>query len=94
LGGPIDSSRFHPVHVANNFNFNLGAQQGKLDADLRTSALLGTSSFQSANDYYPFALEYGDELALVAAEMVEGLSISVAFHHFFGMGVSDSRSLP
>jgi hypothetical protein len=22
LGGPIDSNRFHPVHVVNNFNFN------------------------------------------------------------------------
>jgi hypothetical protein len=22
-GGPRDNSRFHPVHVANNFNFNL-----------------------------------------------------------------------
>ena len=31
----------------------LGAQQGKLDADLRTSALLGTPSVQSVHDYYP-----------------------------------------
>jgi hypothetical protein len=32
----------------------LGAQHGKLDADLRTSALLGTSSAQPIHDYYPF----------------------------------------
>jgi hypothetical protein len=31
----------------------LGAQHGKLDADLRTSALLGTLSVQSVHDYYP-----------------------------------------
>jgi hypothetical protein len=29
----------------------LGAQHGKLDADLRTSALLGTPSVQSIHDY-------------------------------------------
>jgi hypothetical protein len=37
----------------------LGAQHGKLDADLRTSALLGTPLVQSVHDYYPFALEDG-----------------------------------
>jgi hypothetical protein len=31
-------------------------QHGKLDADLRTSALLGKSSVKSINEYYPFAL--------------------------------------
>ena len=35
----------------------LGAQHGKFNADLRTSALLGTPSVQSVHDYYPFALE-------------------------------------
>jgi hypothetical protein len=37
----------------------LGAQHVKLDADLRTSALLGTLAVQSVHDYYPFALEDG-----------------------------------
>jgi hypothetical protein len=45
-------------------NLALGAQHGimelsKLDADLRTSALLGTPSVQSIHDYYPFAMEDG-----------------------------------
>jgi hypothetical protein len=35
----------------------LGAKHGKLEADLRTSALLGAPSVQSVHDYYPFALE-------------------------------------
>jgi hypothetical protein len=34
----------------------LGAQHDKLDADLRTSDVLGTPSDQSVHDYYPFAL--------------------------------------
>jgi hypothetical protein len=42
----------------------LGAQQGKLDADLRTSALLGTSSVQSVHDYYSFVVEDGADLRL------------------------------
>jgi hypothetical protein len=37
----------------------LGAQHGKLDADLRNSALHGTPSVQSIHDYYPFAMEDG-----------------------------------
>jgi hypothetical protein len=41
----------------------LGAQNGKLDADPRTSALLGTPSVQSVYDYYPFAVEDGGRLA-------------------------------
>jgi hypothetical protein len=35
------------------------AMHGKLDADLRTSALLGTPSVMSVHDYYPFALYDG-----------------------------------
>jgi hypothetical protein len=34
-----------------------GAQQGKLDIDLRASASFGTLSVHSAHDCYPFALE-------------------------------------
>jgi hypothetical protein len=41
----------------------LGAQHGKLDADLRTFAFLGTPSVQSAHDYYPFPMEDGGRLA-------------------------------
>jgi hypothetical protein len=52
-------------------NLALGAQQGKLDGDLRTSALLGTPSFQSVHDHYPFALEDGGRLAPIAAELVD-----------------------
>jgi hypothetical protein len=64
----------------------LGAQQGKLDADLRTSALLGTPSVQSVHDYYPFALEDGSRLAPMAAELVDRLAILVAVRRFHGMG--------
>jgi hypothetical protein len=44
----------------------LGAQHGKFNADLRTSALLGTPSVQSVHDYYPVALEDGGRLAPMA----------------------------
>jgi hypothetical protein len=71
----------------------LGAQQGKLDADLRTSALLATPSVQSVHDYYPFAMEDGGRLAPMAAELVDRLSILVAVRRFPGMGAGDSRSL-
>jgi hypothetical protein len=37
----------------------MGAQQAKLDADLRTSFPLGTPYIQSVYDYYPFAREDG-----------------------------------
>jgi hypothetical protein len=37
----------------------VGAQHSKIDADLRTYALLGTPSVKSVHDYYPFALEDG-----------------------------------
>jgi hypothetical protein len=71
----------------------LGAQQGKLDADLRTSALLGMSSVQSVHDYYPFAMEDGGRLAPMAAELVDRLAILVAVRRFLGMGAADYRSL-
>jgi hypothetical protein len=48
-------------------NLALGAQHGKLDADLSTSALLGTPSVQSIHDYHPFAMEDGGRLAPMAA---------------------------
>jgi hypothetical protein len=35
----------------------LGAHHGKLDADLRTFALLGTPSVHAVHDYYPFYME-------------------------------------
>jgi hypothetical protein len=46
----------------------LGAHHGKTDADLRTSALLGTPSVQSIHDYYPFAMEDGGRLAPMLTE--------------------------
>jgi hypothetical protein len=72
----------------------LGAQQGKLDADLRTSALLCTPSVQSIHDdYYPFALEDGGRLAPMAAELVDRLATLVVVRRFLCMGAADSRSL-
>jgi hypothetical protein len=71
----------------------LGAHQGKLDADLGTSALLGTPSVQTVYDYYPFALEDGGRLALVAAELVDRLAILVGVRRCLGMGAAYSRSL-
>jgi nicotinamidase-related amidase len=71
----------------------LGAQHGKIDADLRTFALLGTPSVQSVHDYYPFALEDGGRLAPMAAELVDRLAVLVAACRFHGMVVADSRSL-
>jgi hypothetical protein len=71
----------------------LGAQHGKLDADLRTSALLGTPPGQSVHDYYPFAMEDGGRLAPMAAELVDRLAILVAIRCFPSMGVDGSRSL-
>jgi hypothetical protein len=68
----------------------LGAQHGKLDADLRTFALLGTPSVQSIHDLYPFVLEDGGRLASM---LVDRLAILVAVRRFFGMGATNSRSL-
>jgi hypothetical protein len=59
-----------------------GAQHGNLDEDLRTSALLGTLSIQSVNDYYPFA-PFGPA---TAAELVDRMAILVAGRRFHGMG--------
>jgi hypothetical protein len=74
-------------------NLALRAQNGKLDADLRTSALLGTPSVQSIHDYYSFAMEDGGRLAPMAAELVNRLAILVVVRRFSGMGAADSRSL-
>jgi hypothetical protein len=71
----------------------LGAQHGKLDADLRTFALLGTPSVQSVHEYYPFALKDGSRLAPMAGELVDRMAILVAVRRFPGMGAADSRSL-
>jgi hypothetical protein len=71
----------------------LGAQHGKLYADLRTYALLGTPSVQSVHDYYPFAVEDGGRWAPMAVELVDRIAILVAVRRFLGMGAADSRSL-
>jgi hypothetical protein len=56
-------------------------------------ALLGTASFQSVHDYYPFALHDGGRLAPMAAELVDRLAIFVAVRRYPCMGAADSRSL-
>jgi hypothetical protein len=71
----------------------LGAQHGKLDADFRTYALLGTPSVQSIHDYYPFAMEDGDRLAPMAVELFDRLAILVVVRRFRGMGATNSRSM-
>jgi hypothetical protein len=71
----------------------LGAQHGKLDADLRTFALLGTPSVQSVHDYYAFALEDGGRLAPMSDELVDRLAILVAFRRFPDEGVANCRFL-
>jgi hypothetical protein len=71
----------------------LGAQNGKLDADLRTFALLGTPSVWSIHDYHPFALEDGGRLAPMAAELVDRLAILVVVRRFPCMGAAYSHSL-
>jgi hypothetical protein len=71
----------------------LGAEHGKIHAELRISALLGMPSVQSVHDYYPFPLEDGDRLAPMAAELVDHLAISMAIRRFPSMGAVDSRSL-
>jgi hypothetical protein len=72
----------------------LGAQQAKLDADLRTSALLGTPSVPSVHDYYTFALTDGGRLVPMANELIDRhLAILVAVRRFPCMGGAGSRSL-
>jgi hypothetical protein len=69
------------------------AQHGKLDAELRTSALLGTPSIQPVHCYYPFALEDVDRLApMTADEMMDCVAILMALRRFPSMGFADSRS--
>jgi hypothetical protein len=64
-------------------NLALGAQHGKLDADLHISALLSTPSVQSVHDYYPFVLEDGGRVAPMAVELFDRMAtMLVAFRHF------------
>jgi hypothetical protein len=70
-----------------------GAEHGKLDANIRTFALLGTPSVKSVHDYYSFALEDGGRLARVAVELVDRLANLVAVRRFPSMGVANSRIL-
>jgi hypothetical protein len=71
----------------------LGAQQGKPDANLRISALLGTPSAHSVHYYYPFALKDRGRLVLMAVEFVDRLASLAPVRRFFGIGVANSRSL-
>jgi hypothetical protein len=63
-----------------------GVNHGKLDADLRTNALLGTPSVKSVHDYYPFAVEDGGRLTPMAVVMVDPRSLRsknyVRMQHF------------
>jgi hypothetical protein len=75
-------------------NLVFGPQQGQLDADLRTSALLGSALVQSVHEYCPFALEDGGRLAPMAVELVISRpAIWVVICRFNVMGDVDSRSL-
>jgi hypothetical protein len=74
-------------------SLTLGAQHGKLDSDLCTSALLGTSSVQSVHDCYPFAIEDGGRLAPMPVALVDREPIFVAVRRFHGMGAAEFRSL-
>jgi hypothetical protein len=67
------------------------AQHDKFDADLRTSALLGTPSVQSVHNYYLFALKDGGRLAPMAAKLVDRLAILVVVRRFRCVGGTDSR---
>jgi hypothetical protein len=71
----------------------MGAHHSKLDADLRTYALLGTPLVHAVHYYYPFVLEDGGMLAPVACELVDCMAILVAVRRFPDMGDADSRSL-
>jgi hypothetical protein len=94
----ICSAIFDIVHVLCTYlplpaSLALGAKHGKLDADLRTSALLGAPSVESIRDYYPFAPDDAGRLAPIAAELVDRMAVLVAVRRFPSMGVADSRSL-
>jgi hypothetical protein len=70
-----------------------GTNHGKLDADLRTFALLRTPFVQSVHGYYLFALEDGGRLAPMAVELFYRLAISLAVRRFLGMGEWAIRTL-
>jgi hypothetical protein len=55
----------------------LGAQHGKIDADLRTSTLLGTPSVQSSHDYSLLSLRFGGwgPVGASSAELVDRMAI-------------------
>jgi hypothetical protein len=74
-------------------SLTLAARHGKLDADLRTFALLGTPLIMLVHDYYPFALEDGGRFAPMAAELVDRLAILVAVRLFHGLGAAHFYSL-
>jgi hypothetical protein len=88
---PQICARLPPPEFPGSLAF--GAQQRKLDADLRTSTLLGTPSVQSVHDYYPFILEDEGRSASMEAELVTCLAILVAICCLHDMGVVASRSL-
>jgi hypothetical protein len=61
-----------PLQLAVFGNLALGAQQAKVDANIRTSSSLGTPSIQFTYAYYPLALRIdGGRLAPMAIELVD-----------------------
>jgi hypothetical protein len=70
-----------------------GAQQAKLDADLRNVSSLGNTSIQYIHYHYPLSLEDGGRLAPMAAEQVDSLAALVVDRRFHGIGVVPSRTL-
>jgi hypothetical protein len=81
------------MHLSLPGSLALGAQHGKLDADLRTFALLGTPSVQTVNHYSYFVVEDGGRLAPMAVAMVDRLATLVAVRRFHGMDITYSCSL-
>jgi hypothetical protein len=95
------STNINVPHIATRLplpgSLALAAQHGKLDADLPTSASLGTPSvYQSVHEYYPFALEDGGRLAPMAVELVDRMAIfygisSLPCHGCYGLSLLRSN---
>jgi hypothetical protein len=71
----------------------LGAQHGKLDADLRTSVCLAHLRCSRSMTTIPSLKRRGARLAPMAAQLVDRLAILVAVRRFPSMGGAHSRSL-
>jgi hypothetical protein len=74
-------------------NLAMGAQQARLDADIRTSSFLGMPSIKIVHCYYPFTLiKVGGRLAPLAAGWIDRLAISlVIVRRFPSFGAAEYR---